>query len=245
MNFNSCDFILSYIELSVSPPLLDPENRVIGQSVTLMSDANMDDTQIHVDFLSGDLKAGTTFTYNDFFFTLSEDQKAGDTVLNVYPLIDNFEQNMVFETIEIQRVWSINSLENTVDSNELTDRVFGKSIWATNKVTNRNYNIVVSGIKIKNDSGYQYLSNSVKLNKPLYFEIWVEENLILPINGLCFIKNIKEEILVDNNIEISFNLVIFKLGNIDKFLVYTIASEEFDVIISEEEGLEKYFFISQ
>lgn len=244
MKFDSCDFILSYIELRITPPLSDPSYRVETQIVTLTADATMGDTNIYIDFLSENFKKDTTFYNHDFLFTLARDHEVGETSLEVYPLMDDLSNGDIFKSVNLQQVFSINSLETTVDSQELSDRVVGKSIWTTNRITNRIYNIVVSGVKINNDLGLRLVKDSVKTTKPIYFELWVEDNPILPVRGLAYVKKLNEQNLIDNNIEISFELVIFKLGEIEKLLVYTIASEEFDAIIGEE-GVKNYFLLPQ
>lgn len=244
MNFDSCDFILSYIELRVTAPLTDINCKVPVVDVTLTSDAMMGETLVFVNFLTESFPKNTIFTNGDFSFTLARDHSADETELDVYPLIDDLKIGDVFESIMTYHVFSINSLENTVDSQELTDRVFGKSLWTTNRITNRVYNIVVSGIKISDDFGLSLIRKSTLLNKPVYFDMWVEDNPVLPVNGIAFVKKLTENVLVDNNIEVSFELVVSKVGLVDKILIYTIGSEELDAIIGE--GLEEtYFLLSQ
>lgn len=242
-NYNSSAFILSYIELRVTPPLRF-DNKVPVIEVMLSQNGVMGDTNIFIDVLSRDTEKNSVFTSGDFTFTLARDHLAGENELEVYPLTDDLEIGTEFRSAQTQQVFSINSLEKTAESQELTDRVFGESIWSTNRIANRTYKIVVSGVKIKEDTGLKYIRQSIKENVPIYFDIWVEDNPILPINGLAYVKQLQENLLVDKNVETSFELIIFKLGNIENYLVYTIGSEELDVIVGEYLG-ENYLLLSE
>lgn len=234
--FDGCDLIYSYAELYLSRYSLECTDIPNGLTITLTEDYLPGQVELEVSPISKNIYKGFLLEYYDFIFLVTEDAMIGEVSISVRPEDYTVPTGTDMYCQELYRIYSINSIDESEDTNELNDKVFSSSLWTTNRITSRQLNFSVSGILIKQDYGLENIKQGISQNGKHYFNLYTEQDSIYPVQGVVQIKQYTEARNVDNNIEVSFDLVISKTDNLvpeTEVIVIYLQDENLAIIVDE------------